>query len=348
MHPRYEAKTARGERSPQMNGDDTNSVLICVKDLKAGDNLLQYFELRSKEPRKTRSGQAYLDLVVGDATGAISAKMWPESIRKWGQDFSPGDVVKIEGGVETYRDHLQLVVSKIRRSDPSDVPDLSALLRMSPYDSESLFEELKVTAGSLDPPELAELVTEILDRHADAVKTFPAARMVHHAYRGGLIEHIATVTRKMEAILKLEKNINRGIALAGAILHDIGKVYELSPTGGGRTTEGRLIGHLILGLSMVRDAASEKGIVDQPWLREVEHVLLSHHGETQFGSPVKPLTREAILVHCIDDLDAKLKIINEALESVELDGFTAYNKWLEGRAFAGSQSITEEDNDVGD
>ncbi|MGB6064803.1 MAG: HD domain-containing protein [Desulfomonilaceae bacterium] len=331
-----------------MNGDDTNSAAICVKDLKVGDMVLQFFELRSKEPRKTRSGQDYLDLVLGDATGAISAKMWPESIRKWGQDFGPGDVVKIEGSIETYRDHLQLVVGKIRRSDPSEVPDLSALIRVSPYDSESLFEELKGTASSLDPPELAELVTEILDRHAEAVKTFPAARMVHHAYRGGLIEHIATITRKMDAILKLEKNINRGIALAGAILHDIGKVIELSPSGGGRTMEGRLIGHLILGVNLVRDVASEKGIVDRPWLREVEHILLSHHGETQFGSPVKPLTREAILVHYIDDLDAKLKIINEALESVELNGFTAYNRWLEGRAFAGSQSITEEDDYVGD
>ena len=331
-----------------MTGDATNNVSICVRDLKSGDNVLQFFELRSKEPRKTRAGQDYLDLVLGDATGAISGKMWPESVRKWGQDFNPGDIVKVEGRVEAYRDRPQLVVDKIRLADPSEIPDLSALIRVSPFDSESLFEEVKSTAESLEPPELAQLVVEILDRHADAIKTFPAARMIHHAYRGGLIEHIATVTRKVEAILKLEKNINRGIALAGAILHDIGKIHELSPSGGGRTTEGRLIGHLILGVNLVREIAVEQGVVDRAWLREVEHILLSHHGETQFGSPVKPLTREAILVHFIDNLDAKLKIINEALESVELDGFTAYNKWLEGRAFAGSQSLPEEDDDVGD
>ncbi len=310
--------------------------------------MLQFFELRSKEPRKTRSGQDYLDLILGDATGAISGKMWPESVRKWGQDFNPGDIVKVEARVEAYRDRPQLVLDKIRRADPSEIPDLSALMRVSPFDSESLLEEVKSTAESLEPPELAQLVVEILDRHAEAIKTVPAARMIHHAYRGGLIEHIASVTRKMEAILKLEKNINRGIALAGAILHDIGKIQELSPSGGGRTTEGRLIGHLILGVNLVREIAVEKGVVDRAWLREVEHILLSHHGETQFGSPVKPLTREAILVHFIDNLDAKLKIISEALESVEVDGFTAYNKWLEGRAFAGSQSLPEEDNDVGD
>jgi len=331
-----------------MTGDATNNLSIRVRDLNSGDTVLQFFELRSKEPRKTKSGQDYLDLVLGDATGVISGKMWPESVRKWGQDFTPGDFVKVEGRVEVYRDRPQLVVDKIRRSDSSEISDLSALMRVSPFDSDSFFEEVKSTAESLEPPELAQLVVEILDRHAEAIKTVPAARMIHHAYRGGLIEHIASVTRKMEAILKLEKNINRGIALAGAILHDIGKIRELSPSGGGRTTEGRLIGHLILGVSLVREIAIEKGVADRPWLREVEHILLSHHGETQFGSPVKPLSREAILVHFIDNLDAKLKIINEALESVEADGFTAYNKWLEGRAFIGSQSLPEEDNDVGD
>ncbi len=107
----------------------------------------------------------------------------------------------------------RLVVDKIRRADPSEIADLSVLIRVSPFDSESLFEEVKGTARSLEPPELAHLVVEILEQHADAIKTFPAARMIHHAYRGGLIEHIATVTRKVEEILKLEKNMNRGIAL---------------------------------------------------------------------------------------------------------------------------------------
>ncbi len=336
------------ERRLPMTGDATNSaVSICVRELKSGDNVLQFFELRSKEPRKTRSGQHYLDLVLGDATGTISGKMWPESVRKWGQEFNPGDIVKVEARVEAYRDRPQLVVDKIRRADPSEISDLSALIRVSPFDSEALLEEVKNTAESLEPPELAQLVIAILDRHEEALKTYPAARMIHHAYRGGLIEHIATVCRKVEAVLKLEKNISRGIALAGAILHDIGKIQELSPSGAGRTADGRLIGHLILGVNLVREVAVAKGFADCAWLREVEHILLSHHGETQFGSPVKPLTREAILVHFIDNLDAKLKIIDEALESVELDGFTAYNKWLEGRAFAGSLSLPEEEDNVG-
>jgi len=319
--------------------------VICVKDVKAGDTVLQFFELKAKDVRKTRSGHEYLDLVLSDATGTISAKMWADVIRKWGQEFVPGDFVKVGGRIETYRDRGQLVIEKIRRCDPSEIPDPESLVRSTPYDPEMLFKELREIAELLAPGELADLVVAILDRHADALKTFPAAQMIHHAYRGGLIEHIISVIRKTEAILQIETNINRSIALAGAILHDIGKLREMHPAGSGRTPEGRLIGHVILGLNLVRDAALERGLVDRPWLRDVEHIILSHHGETEFGAPVKPLTREALLVHHVDNLDAKLKIIDEALQSADADGFTPYNKWLEGRAYAGSLFCREENDD---
>lgn len=320
---------------------------VCIKDLKAGDTVLQFFQLRSKDARRTRSGQDYLDLTLADATGTIAGKMWSDAIRKWGQDFDPGDFLKVEGRVETYRDNNQLLVDKIRRCDASEVPDTSSLIRSTPHDTEALFQELKGIAQGLEPPGLAALVEAVLDTNEEAMKTYPAAQMIHHAYRGGLIEHVVAVVKKVEAILALEKNINRGIALAGAILHDIGKIREIRPTGQGRTPEGRLIGHVILGLNLVREIASEQGSLDAPWLRELEHIILSHHGESQFGAPVKPLTREALLVHHIDNLDAKLKIIDEALQTVDTEGFTTYNKWLEGRAYAGGLSMEEEDDHVG-
>ena len=327
--------------------DTCSAPQVCIKDIKAGDTILQFFQLKSKETRTTRSGLNYLDLILADATGTIATKMWAEAIRKWGQDFEPGDFLKVEGRVETYRDHNQLVIDKIRRCDPSEVPDPSRLVRTTPYDPDALFQDLKDIAHSLEPSELAELVETILDVNEDAVKTYPAAQMIHHAYRGGLIEHITAVVKKVEAITVLEKNVNRSIALAGAILHDIGKIREIHPSGQGRTPEGRLIGHVILGLSLVREVAAEKGFLDLPWEKEVEHIILSHHGESQFGAPVRPLTREALLVHHIDNLDAKLKIIDEALQSVDSDGFTTYNKWLEGRAFAGSPFNDEEHDYVG-
>jgi 3'-5' exoribonuclease len=328
--------------------NESSAVLsICVKDLRPGDTILQYFRLYSKEIRKTKAGQDYLDVVLSDATGSISAKIWSDVLRKWGQAFAAGDYVKVEGRVENYREKNQIVIEKIRKVDASEISDADALVKKSEHDPRALMDELTQIAGTLKPPQLSQLVQKLLARHADAFMELPAAQMVHHAYKGGLIEHVTAVTRKVMAILTLEEKINGDIAIAGAILHDIGKVRELNPEGAGRTTEGRLIGHVILGVDLLREIAADIGAVDEPWLIELEHILLSHHGETQFGAPVKPFTREAVLVHFVDNLDAKLKIMAEALESAEADGFAPYNKWLEGKAFLGSACLPQEENDVG-
>lgn len=315
-----------------------------LKDLKEGDIILRFFQLKSRDLRKTRSGQDYVDLTLGDATGTMPAKMWSDAVRKWGHDFAPGEFVKVEGRVESYRDRFQIIVDKIRRADQSEIPDVGSLVRTGIEDAETVFSELKAIAAALEPPELAHLVCDVLDHNSQAFKTFPAARMIHHAYQGGLIEHTRAVTRKVEAILALEKGLNPSLALAGGILHDMGKILEFNPSGTGRTRDGRLIGHVILGVKLVREAAARLGVTDCWWLSELEHIILSHHGESEFGAPVRPLTREAMLVHFIDNLDSKLKIIDEALEQVDSEGFTQYNKWLEGRAYAGYRPASEEEN----
>lgn len=317
---------------------------IPVKDLKAGDTVLEFFQVRAVEVRRTRSGDNYLDLSLGDATGTVAGKMWPDAIRKWGREFVAGDFVKIEGRMESYRDKLQLVVEKIRAADPAEIPDGTDLVRASQEDPAALFEELVSIARELQPREMAEFVSSLLERNSEAFKTFPAARMVHHAYVGGLIEHTTAVARKVAAVADIEQRVNRDLALAGAMLHDIGKVRELNPTPMGRTTEGRLIGHLILGVEMLVALAMEQGVIDRPWFRELEHIVVSHHGEVEFGSPMRPMSGEAILVHFIDNLDSRLKIVEEALQSVEPDGFSAYNKWLGGRAFAGFGAFREEED----
>ena len=326
-----------------MNGDGTLIPHVCVRDLKPGGFVVQFFQVRSKDIRKTRAGQEYLDLSLGDATGKIPAKMWADAIRKWGQEFNAGDFVKVEARVDTFRDQVQLVLDKIRKVDSAEVPDVTALVKTAPFDTDQLFQELMDTARGLDPPELARLVQEVLQHNEEAVKTYPAAFMVHHAYQGGLIEHMVTVSRKVEALVDLDKSINRNIALAGAILHDIGKLKELGGSGQARTLEGRLVGHLVIGIDMIRETARSLGVLESPWLRDLEHIVLSHHGEMQFGSPVRPLTREALLVHFVDNLDSKLKIMAEALESVDEEGFSPYNKWLEGKVYTGSLPSAEEE-----
>ena len=317
-----------------------------IKEFKDGDQILRFFELRAKSSRKTRSGQDYLDLKLGDSTGEISAKLWPEALEKWGKDFEIGSIVKVEGRIEMYRDMSQLIIEKIRKADENEVPNVSDVIKSTQYNVDELYEELIVLTETLDPLELSNYVKEILERIADQFKRAPAAMMVHHAYRGGLIEHTWSVTQKVLAILEIEPKINRSMAISGAILHDIGKLREMAIDARRRTTDGRLIGHITLGVTFLYEVALELGLENEPWLTDLEHILLSHHGEPGFGAPVRPFTREAILIHFVDNLDSRLKIIDEALLSVDSEGFSQYNKWLEGRAYSGVIPTPQEVEDV--
>ncbi len=317
-----------------------------IKEFKDGDQILRFFELRAKSSRKTRSGQDYLDLKLGDSTGEISAKLWPEALEKWGKDFEIGSIVKVEGRIEMYRDMSQLIIEKIRKADENEVPNVSDVIKSTQYNVDELYEELIVLTETLDPLELSNYVKEILERIANQFKRAPAAMMVHHAYRGGLIEHTWSVTQKVLAILEIEPKINRSMAISGAILHDIGKLREMAIDARRRTTDGRLIGHITLGVTFLYEVALELGLENEPWLTDLEHILLSHHGEPGFGAPVRPFTREAILIHFVDNLDSRLKIIDEALLSVDSEGFSQYNKWLEGRAYSGVIPTPQEVEDV--
>jgi 3'-5' exoribonuclease len=325
-----------------MNMSSSKETQILIRDFKTGYTIDQFFQLRSVDARKTRSGQDYLDLVLGDRTGTIVGKMWADAIRKWGKDFKAGDCLKVGGKVEVFKETLQVIAEHVRRADISELSDPTVLLRTSGLDPETLLDELRQYALKLEPVELGNLVATILENNSEALKECQAAKMIHHAYKGGLIEHVVTVTRKVDAIVSVEQKIDRNLAIAGAILHDIGKIVELNATGQGRTPEGRLVGHVIIGMDMVRDAALRQDVADSPWFRELQHIILSHHGETEFGAPVRPSTREALLVHFIDNLDSRLKIMEEALESTDSEGFTTYNKWLEGRVFAGFRSLAKE------
>jgi 3'-5' exoribonuclease len=329
-----------------MSESGSNEILQKrVRDLKSGDILLQFFQLRLKERKKTRSGQEYFDLALSDSTGTISGKMWSEAIRKWGDDFNAGDVVKIHGRVESYKEHRQIVIEKIRRVDISEAPDPESLFRKPSSDPTDLLNGLAKIAETLEPTELSQLVRTLLDENREALMSLPAAIMVHHSYRGGLVEHIASVTRKIEVLLSVDETLDRNLALAGSILHDIGKVREFRESPYGRSLEGMLIGHLFFGVAMIGETAAGIGIASAEWLVELQHIVLSHHGETAFGSPVKPMTREALLVHFVDNLDAKLKIMSEALEESDTEGLTPYNRWLDGRVYERVRTNLEENRD---
>ncbi len=316
-----------------------------ISHLKEGAAVQQYFLVRQAESRTDKSGKPFLSLVLGDKSGAMVARVWSDVVAKCPGPFAPGDHVGVQGKVESYKGELQLNVRYINtvealRDLGRDLqeydPDL--LYQATPYDRQELWQELWQLAESQIRPPLRQLVLKVLDRYRDDFLVCPAARLYHHPYLGGLLEHTWFVARHALASLDIYPDLNRDLVLAGAILHDLGKIKELAnPPAPEPTVAGRLLGHIVLGWDMVRSEAQGLEFSDPTLLLQLEHIILSHHGAVEFGSPILPKTREALLVYFLDDLDAKLKMMSQHLESDTGYGdFTSYNRALQRNLYKGA------------
>jgi 3'-5' exoribonuclease len=312
--------------------------------LKEGDAVQQYFLVRQSDRGTTKDGKPFLSLGLGDKSGVIKARVWSDVLAKCPGPFAPGDHVFVQAQVEAYQRELQLKVGYIIsvediRSQGKDLrnydPDL--LYLTTPYDREALWQELWQLAETQIGPPLGQLVLRVLDRYREEFQVCPAALRYHHPYLGGLLEHTWFVTRHALASLTIYPELNRDLVLAGAMLHDLGKVKELAnPPAPERTVPGHLLGHVVLGWEMVRSEAQAQGFSDPILLVQLEHIILSHHGSMEFGSPILPKTREALLVNFLDDLDAKLKMMSQHLESDAGEGdFTSYNRALQRDLYKG-------------
>jgi 3'-5' exoribonuclease len=316
-----------------------------ISHLKEGAAVQQYFLVRQAESRMDKSGKPFLSLVLGDKSGAMVARVWSDVLVKCPGPFAPGDHVGVQGKVESYKGELQLNVRYINtvealrdlgRNLQEYDPEL--LYQTTPYDRQELWQELWQLAESQIRPPLRQLVLKVMERYQDDFLVCPAARLYHHPYLGGLLEHTWFVTRHALASLDIYPDLNRDLVLAGAILHDLGKIKELAnPPAPEPTVAGRLLGHIVLGWDMVRSEAQNLEFSDPTLLLQLEHIILSHHGAVEFGSPVLPKTREALLVYFLDDLDAKLKMMSQHLESDTSEGdFTSYNRVLQRNLYKGA------------
>jgi 3'-5' exoribonuclease len=312
--------------------------------LKEGDAVQQYFMVRQAETRMDKSGNPYLSLALGDKSGAMVARVWNQVLAKCPGPFAPGDHVAVQAQVESYKGELQLNIRYINtvaalRDLGRDLQeyDPELLCQATPYDREDMWQELWQLAETQIGPPLGQLVLRILDRYREEFQVCPAALRYHHPYLGGLLEHTWFVTRHALASLTIYPELNRDLVLAGAILHDLGKVKELAnPPAPERTVPGHLLGHVVLGWEMVRSEAQAVDFSDPILLVQLEHIILSHHGSMEFGSPILPKTREALLVNFLDDLDAKLKMMSQHLESDTGEGdFTSYNRALQRDLYKG-------------
>jgi 3'-5' exoribonuclease len=321
-----------------------------IARLQEGDVVQQYFLVRQVERRTDKSGKPYLSLVLGDASGTIIARVWSTVLAKCPGPFAPGDHVGVQAQVESYKGELQLNVQYINtvealramgKSLEGYDPDL--LHQATSYDRQELWQELWQLAENQIGPPLQKLVLNLLERHREEFLVCPAARLYHHPYVGGLLEHTWFVARHTLASLAIYPDLNRDLALAGAILHDLGKIVEIAnPPAPELTVSGQLLGHIVLGWDMVRTAAQSLEFPDPTLLLQLEHIILSHHGSLEFGSPIPPKTREALLVNFLDDLDAKLKMMSQHLESDSGAGdFTSYHRVLQRGLYKGTPLTTE-------
>ena len=278
-----------------------------------------FFAVAVKQVRSKRDGAIYYALTLCDRTGQIECRMWELAEA---QPFEAGDVVKARGQISRYQDRLQLTLERIRRANPEE-HDLGDFVPRTSRDIDELWAELNGYISSFTNPHLQALLRAFLDdpQVATALKSAPAAKSMHHAWIGGLLEHIVSLLGISDLAAHHYPEINRDLLLTGVVLHDIGKLHELRwGTAFDYTLEGQLIGHISIGISMV-----EKKLANLPDFPEnlrvlVEHIILSHHGKYEFGSPKLPMIPEALLLHYLDDLDAKMQTMRSEFARAEGQG----------------------------
>ena len=300
----------------------------------------QIFLATHKQLRPNRNGQLYLQVELADKSGMITGRLWNASDDDFNA-FEDGDYVRVEGHTQLYSGSLQLIVSSIDRVDPRTV-DESEFQVLSKNDLVRLEAELTTILGTIRSAPLKALADEIIADKAllDAFKRTPAGVKHHHAYAGGLLDHVVNLLRLADRVAPLYPALDRDLLLVGVLVHDIGKVRELeSLQGFSYTDEGQLLGHVLLGLEIVD--AKIRGIEARTGQRfaseaavRVKHMIASHHGQYEFGSPKLPMTLEAVALHHLDHLDAKMAGTIQLLqnEATAEDGWTQYQQ-SQGRKF---------------
>jgi 3'-5' exoribonuclease len=305
-----------------------------VTDLLSEQNITSFFLVCEKEVRNTREGRAYLRLELGDRSGTIEARMW-EQFEIAAKDINRDDFVKVQARVEIYKNRPQLSLVQLRLAKPEEI-DLADYLPHTTADVERMWAQLLAHAESIENPWLKKLVMGIIadPQVAKCYKRAPAAKVMHHAYLGGLLEHVISLCGMAKVVASHYPELHVDLLLTAAILHDVGKLEELCYERAiGYTTEGQLLGHIVMELETVTRAIDQIDGFPPALKTVVQHLLISHHGQYEFGSPKLPMIREAMAFHYLDDLDSKLAAVRVALVSGAGDEeWSAYSSAL-GRKF---------------
>ena len=319
-----------------------------VSEMRPNQVTTATFLVHIKDVRQKKSGEPYLSLVLGDRTGELDAKMW-DNVAEVMDTFERDDFVKVKGLLQIFQNRPQLTIHKMMRILDTDV-DFADYFPASDRDPLDMFAELRQIVSTVGNPHLNALLNAFLDDGGIArrYRTAPAAKNVHHAYLGGLIEHVLSVCHLCRAMAAHYKNVDLDLLLTGAVLHDIGKISELTyERTFGYSTEGQLLGHIVIGLRMIQEKIGRFPDFPPRLRTLVEHMLVSHHGELEFGSPKVPLFPEALLLHHLDNLDSKMECMrNMVAKDRHVEGYwTGYSSALDRSVLKKAKYLDDPENE---
>jgi 3'-5' exoribonuclease len=309
-----------------------NKKSAYIENLKAGEKVNSSFLVAEKNLAYSQKGAPYLNIRLKDKTGEIDGKVW-DNAGEWDGQFKKGDIVQVYGRTLSYKNNLQLSVLELKRltDDEIDLTDYFPAAKQVP---DEMFSELMTYVETIRTPFLKSLLDAFFDdeKIRPLFKRAPAAKGFHHVYLGGLLEHTLSVTKLLDTATQHYKDVNRDLLLTGGLLHDIGKIYEFDYDRLVQySDEGRLIGHIVMGVEMVNEKIALIEDFPKTLAMELRHLILSHHGVLEFGSPKRPKTLEALIVHHIDDLDAKVNAFQTFVDDAPEDdtNWTPFHKLLE-------------------
>src|ERR1700682_1752865 len=289
------------------------------------------FVVVTKQVKPKKTGEPYLALTLGDRCGQIEAKMW-DNVEDSIDAFEQDDFLKVKGLLNKYKNRFQITIHKLRRLGESEI-DFSDYLPKTTKDIGELWRTLATLVASFRDPHLKSLVEAFMSdpEIAEAYRNAPAAKTLHHAYIGGLLDHVVSLERSCDLMCKNYPQINRDLLLSGAFLHDIGKIHELTYNRSfSYSTRGQLLGHMIIELEMLQAKLALLPGFPSDLKTLLEHLIISHHGQYDFGSPKLPMFPEALMLHYLDDLDSKMESMRAHFErEAELESpWTSYNASL--------------------
>lgn len=322
-----------------------------ISEMRAGDSVQTFFLIKSVESKTSNNNKRYLDLTLADQSGEINAKLWDCRPEDEGQ-FRQQTLVKVKGAIFEWQGRLQLKIEKIRLSAPEDGLGIAEFVPVAPREAEGMYQELQQYINSIQNGDLHKIVSTIIENKKNKLLIYPAAKQNHHAVRSGLLFHILTMLQLGEKITQVYPKLNRDLLYAGVILHDIAKMDEMKAGELGivseYTTEGELLGHIVQGIKLIDQTAKRTGADEEASLL-LQHMILSHHYEPEFGSPKRPMIPEAEVLHYLDIIDARMYDMNKVLDNTKAGGFSdrvwlLQNRKLYKASFSENEKPAQEHN----